>query len=216
MIRLLIFEDNVKYLTALRFVLDDAEDIEIVATYPDASQVCERVNQHAPDIILMDIEMPGLDGIQSLVLLRKENKAVIVIMLSVLKEKSQIFAAIQAGANGYLVKSWPGESILEEIRYIYETGKPVMSPEIAQNLFEMAQAQFPTDENFSPKHFALSKQEKLVLEQLVNGKTYPEIAAELYISQHTVNSHLKNVYKKLDVHSSVGAIRIAIQNKLFE
>jgi DNA-binding NarL/FixJ family response regulator len=214
MIKLLIFEDNAKYLSSLRFVLDDAEDLEIVATYPDASDVCRRVKKHTPDVILMDIEMPGLDGIQSVALLRKENKAVKIIMLSVLQEGAQIMAAIQAGADGYLVKSWSGENILEEIRYIFETGNPVMSPQIAQNLFKMAQK--PMDEKFPPRNFNLSNQEKIVLRHLVNGRTYPEISAELFIAQSTVNTHFKNIYKKLDVHSAIEAISVTQKYKILD
>jgi DNA-binding NarL/FixJ family response regulator len=212
--KILIFEDNMKYLASLRLVLDDADDIAIVASYPNTINISDKIRKNQPDLILMDIEMPGLDGIQSVALLRKEFSDVKVIMLTILKESAQIMAAIQAGANGYLVKSWPAEDILEEIRHICATNEPVLSPEIAQNLFKMAKQ--PSDEKFTPKHFDLSKQEKLVLHHLVQGKTYQEIAAALFLSQHTINSHLKSVYKKLEVHSSFEAVRIATQYKLVD
>jgi DNA-binding NarL/FixJ family response regulator len=210
--KILIFEDNKKYLASLRLVIDESDDFEVIAAYPDASNVCDKIHKHNPDVILMDIEMPGLDGIQSVALLRKEFKNVKVLMLTILKERTQVMSAIQAGVNGYLVKSWPAETILEEISFICETGEPVLSPEIAKVLFNLAKEQ--SNNNIEPRHFDLSPREKTCLCHLTKGHNYYEIAAELYISQSTVNTHLKSVYKKLEVHSAVEAIHIANTYKI--
>lgn len=211
MIKLLIFENDRRFVRTLKSVFEVAKDIDIVATYPEANEVLEKVQEYKPDVILMDIQMVGLDGIQATSQIKKILPDIKVVMMTILKEKEQIVAASHAGADGYLVKNSTIDQYIQKVRDVFKGIGPVMTDEIGPILFSLKPE---SDKKFPPKHFNLTKRQKEVLCELVKGSTSMVISDTLKIEVNTVNTHLKNIYKKMEVHSQLEAVRIANQYHL--
>lgn len=175
-----------------------------------------------PEVVLMDIEMPGLTGIETTMILKAQHPSVDVLMLTVFADDGHIFQAIQAGASGYLLKDEPAEVIHEACLALQKGGAP-MSPDIARRtLALLRQATIPAAPTRHPKtseaslKASLSEREQTILEHLVQGDSYAQIAEQLFISPHTVRTHIKNIYKKLHVHSRTAAVRLALAHNFFE
>ncbi|NOX19384.1 MAG: response regulator transcription factor [Chlorobi bacterium] len=167
---------------------------------------------HVVDTILMDIEMPELDGIKATEAVAQSFPNIKVIMLTVFDDEDKIFRAIQAGANGYLLKDETPDKILDGIKMIMNGGAP-MSPGIASKALDILRN--PERATETPgKDFSLSKRENEVLLQLSRGLDYNKISDNLFISPSTVRKHIENIYKKLQVNNKVQAIRKAYKHKL--
>ncbi len=165
------------------------------------------------DAVLMDIEMPIMDGIKATELIKEKFSNIKVIMLTVFDDEEKIFSAIQAGANGYLLKDESPDKIFSSIKMIMEGGAP-MSPIIAAKTLTLLRK---SDFVFSEKEkvdFELSKREIEVLEQLKCGLDYQKIAEQLFISPATVRKHIENIYRKLEVHNKIQAVQKAIKHKI--
>jgi DNA-binding NarL/FixJ family response regulator len=206
MIRVLLFEDNSQLRDGLAILLEGTDGFEFVGSFPDCSNITEHCERLKPDVILMDINMPNVDGLTGLKTIRKQNSTVKILMLTVFDDNQNVFEAIKNGANGYLLKKTPPARLLEYIHDAQSGGAP-MTSSIASQVLKMFSRGNPGDVDFN-----LSERENEVLQLLVNGHSYKMIASDLFISIDTVRSHIKKIYEKLHVNSKSEAVAKAIRN----
>lgn len=207
MIRVSIYEDSPNLIETLVWILETSPDILLVGTHLDAVNVIQEVKSEMPDIILMDIEMPHITGIEAVSQLNKQLKnPPKVLMLTVFDDSGRIFEAIKAGAVGYLLKKTPSEKIIESIKEV-NAGGATMSPSIALKVLGSMQ-----EPKFNP--YELTEREIKVLKRLVEGDSYKLIAAYYDISISTVQKHIVHIYQKLHVNSKGEAITKALRDKL--
>ncbi len=209
MIHLSIFDDNHSLRSTLQLVLETGRDIRVVSAYPDALNAVEAVRRDRPDVVLMDVDMPGRTGIEAVRELRRAGLFPKILMLTVYEDPDRIFEAVSAGAVGYLLKKTPAEGIAEAIRLV-AAGGAVMTPSVALKvLAAFQQPSQKTDE------FSLTEKEREVLQRLVEGDSYKLIAAHCGISMGTVRTHICNIYEKLQVNSKSEAVVKAMKTGLF-
>jgi DNA-binding NarL/FixJ family response regulator len=197
MIRIAIVEDQVRYRDLLRLILTQSDNIELLFEKEHCRNIMEDVVKQLPDVLIMDIDLPGRSGIDGVRELKEVFPDLKILMLTVFEDDEKIFGAIKAGANGYLLKKDPPQKILDAIRELYE-GKASMNGMIAKKVLEYFQ-QKPTVSVEEQYH--VTKREKEILSLLMEGWSYKEIATKCFISPETMNSHIKNIYQKLNVHS---------------
>ncbi len=211
MIRVSIFEDNKHLRETFLFLLNTSEGFTCTGAYADCSTMLEDIAANPCDVVLMDIEMPGMNGIEATKLVKEHFPKINILIQTVFFEDEYIFNAICAGASGYILKSTTPEGYLDAIKNVQSGGSP-MTPGIARRVLEL----FKT--NLQPakpaRVYDLTAQEKKVLKLLVEGKSYKMIAAALYVSFDTIKSHISNIYSKLHVHSGTEAVSLALRNKL--
>lgn len=200
MIRVAIFEDNIDLRENLASFLDIQEDIDVVGCFSNVKNIERDLEQTQPDIVIMDIDMPGGTGIEGVSRLRKTAQKINVMMLTVFEDEDNIFSALRAGANGYLLKKTPPEKIVDAVKELYANGSP-MSGIIARKVL----SHFQTPVSKPAEHDLLTAREKEILERLVQGNSYKMIAAMFDISQNTVRNHIHNIYEKLHVNSATEA-----------
>jgi two-component system, NarL family, nitrate/nitrite response regulator NarL len=198
-IKILIVDDHPMVLEGMRSMLAQINFVNINGTASDAYQAIEKIKTAMPDIVITDINMPEISGIELAIKIKNEFPAVKVIAMSTFKERSYISQMIHSGASGYLVKSASKEEIEEAILSVYE-GKLYMSLDINLSSSEKQEL------NNIP---VLSSREKEVLQLIADGYTNPQIASKLFISLHTVDSHRKNLLTKFDVNNTAGLIKLA-------
>ena len=207
-VRLLIYEDNETLRESLQSLLQLApQTYELAASYGDCRQVAEQVKTADPDVILMDIDMPEVNGIEAVRTIRTFNRKVQIIMLTVFDDTTHVFEAMYAGANGYLLKKYVSDKLLDAIEEVLQGGAP-MSPSIARMIISNMQQPVPE------KDYQLTAREKDTLQSLARGNSFKMIAAELGISIDIVRTHIKRIYDKLHVRSQVEAVSKAINEKL--
>jgi DNA-binding NarL/FixJ family response regulator len=200
-IRVLIYEDNAALRDALSELVDDSDTCELVGAFGDCLRANDQTYQLRPDVVLMDIDLPGRDGIQAVARLHREFPAVEVLMLTVFDDDDRVFRALCAGASGYLLKQTTPEQILESIQSVYAGGAP-MSPSVARKVIQT----FPGRTGQAATLDQLTSRESQVLHYLAQGMSYKLVAGELGISLETVRTHIKRIYEKLHVHSVVEAV----------
>ena len=199
-----LIEDDKVIRDSLRQLIDACPDMLCRGTYPDAELALKYIAQDHPDVVLVDIEMPGMSGLEAIPKLRKVLGEADILVYSIFDDQKGVFEALCNGAVGYLTKDVSPERVLGAIREARRGGAP-MSPRIAR----MIVGSFRLNED-SP----LSKRETEVLGLLSEGLTYRLIAERLFVDPETVKSHLKRIYQKLDVHSKAEAIRKARKDRL--
>ncbi len=209
MIRVLVYEDNKGRQEALQLLLEHTADMECVGAAENCEHVAEDIAATRPDVVLMDIDMPKVNGIEGLKRIRQYAPGVLIIMQTVFENNEKIFQAIRAGAHGYFLKKTPSHKLLEGIREALDGGAP-MTPTVARKVLEMYHEQ-PV---IKQEKFDLSERELEILSLLVKGLSYKMIAEAAGISWHTVNGHFKKIYDKLHVHSATEAVKKAIDNEL--
>lgn len=209
MIKVLLFEDNSQLREGLSMLINGSDGFEVVAAFNNANTATDEVDIYQPDVVLMDIDMPGTNGIQALKNIRAVNDTVKVLMLTVFDDNKNVFEAIRNGANGYLLKKTPPGKLLDYITEANSGGAP-MSASIATQVLRM----FSELHNTKGVDYDLSEREKEVLQLLVNGYSYKMIAAEMFIAIDTVRSHIKKIYEKLHVNSKSEAVAKAFKDKL--
>ncbi len=210
MIRVLVYEDNKARQEALQLLLEHTADMECAGIHENCEHVVAEVHEAKPDVVLMDIDMPKVNGIEGLKLIRQHAPNVHIIMQTVFEDDEKIFQAIRAGAHGYFLKKTPSQKLIEGIREVLEGGAP-MTPIVARKVLEMYHEQPAAAKQ---NKFQLSERELEILSLLVKGMSYKMIAEAANISWHTVNGHFKKIYEKLHVHSATEAVKKAIDNKL--
>jgi len=209
MIKVLIYEDNPQLREGLTMLIDGSEGFSVVAAYKNCTNVEAELTAWKPDVILMDIDMPGMNGIEGLRKIRETNLDVKVLMLTVFDDNASVFEALKNGANGYLLKKTPPAKLLEYIEDAASGGAP-MTSSIASQVLKMF-SELPVRTN---NEYHLSEREKQVLQLLVNGYSYKMIANDMFIAIDTVRSHIKKIYEKLQVNSKSEAVAKAFKDKL--
>jgi DNA-binding NarL/FixJ family response regulator len=208
-IRVSVFDDNKALRDSLSYLISAKRGFTIAGIYPDCSQVLEHLKQNAADVVLMDIDMPGLNGIEATALIKSHFPGINVLILTAYDDSTKVFAALQSGATGYLLKKTTPSKILDAITEVNQGGAP-MNASIARKVLEF----FSEKKNITENGYELSPREKDVLGCLVNGDSYKMIAGRCFISMGTVQSHITNIYKKLQVNSKSEAVAKAIREHL--
>ncbi|UOE47052.1 response regulator transcription factor [Mucilaginibacter sp. SMC90] len=203
-IKVSIIEDDETLRDGYAFLIGATEGYEVISTYCSYDEAAKKIATDKPDVILLDIELPGVNGIDAIPKLKKLLPNCYILILTVYESEKQIFNALANGASGYLTKNTPSTKIIESIKEVREGGGP-MSINIARLVIRSFQKN---------QESPLSKRETQILELIGEGKSRGQIANELFIDLETVRSHIKNIYLKLDVNSRADAIKLARQNKL--
>ena len=206
-IKLLIFEDNNSLRDSLSGLISLNDQLLLLGTFPDALSIKEEIIKYQPDLVILDIEMPQMTGIEAVKRIRAFKPLLPILMLTVFDDNKNVFDAIRAGASGYLLKKHITSKLFGAIEEAVSGGAP-MSPSIARMVINAMQTPLP-DNNYQ-----LTMREKEVLTELSKGNSYKLIAAQLSISLDTVRTHIKNIYEKLHVHSQTEAVSKAINEKL--
>lgn len=213
-IRVAIFEDNKLIRDAYEAILQNEAGFACVGVFADCFHLLERIDRAKPDVVLMDIELPGMDGIEATRLLSAHHPDLRILIQTVFEEDDKIFAAICAGASGYLLKSNGMSRLLEAVVEAYQGGSP-MSTTVASRVLRLFQ-------QIVPRHLAspiqadydLSAREREILLFMTEGKDLRAIGEACFISYETVRTHVKKIYKKLHVASASEAVAKAIKQKL--
>jgi DNA-binding NarL/FixJ family response regulator len=210
-IRVILFDDNPHICDAIGMLLSNTPGIEFINAFPDCNSLEKVLLWSQPDVVLMDIDMPGVDGVQAVALIRKIMPEVRILMQTVFDDSDRIFAAICSGAHGYLLKNTPPSRIIESIHEVFHGGAP-MTPDVATKVLKLLAQDRPDSSTDEIKQ--LSHREKEVLKLLVAGKAYKMIAADLHITYDTVRAHIKKIYEKLHVSSMTEAVAKAIKSRI--
>lgn len=209
MIKLLLYEDNPQLREGLTMLISGSEGFDVLAAFKNCNNILEEVEAFNPDVILMDIDMPGVNGLEGLKKVRAVNTDVKILMLTVFDDNKNVFEAISNGANGYILKKTPPAKLLEYIAEAQTGGAP-MTASVATQVLKM----FTSMNSDKGEDYNLSDREKQVLQLLVEGYSYKMIAGEMFIAIDTVRSHIKKIYEKLHVNSKSEAVAKAFKDKL--
>jgi DNA-binding NarL/FixJ family response regulator len=200
-IRVSIVDDEVDLRENIAGYVDAAKGFRCVSIHSSAEEALTRIPQEKPDVVLMDINLGGMSGIECVRHLKPLMRDTQVVMLTVFEDTEKIFSALAAGASGYLLKRMPPEKLLEAIREVHEGGSPMSAP-IARKVVQSLQGQRPGMDETAE----LSPREREVLDGLAEGQAYKQIAAQLNVSIHTVRNYIRRIYEKLHVRSSAEAV----------
>ena len=208
-VQILVYDDSDVIRESLRTLLFEEPGFEVIAMLANAETVETDISQLKPDVVLMDIDMPEVNGVEAVKRIRKLNPQLPIIMLTVFDDNENIFKAIYAGASGYILKRYVTVEIVAAIHNVLTGGAP-MTGTVAKKVLQMLPVAISAEE----ENQVLTVKEKDILQLLVNGYSYKMIASEINISIDTVRFHIKKIYDKLHVHSSTGAVSKAIKEKL--
>lgn len=199
-IKVAIVEDNAQFSNTLGKVINRAEGFQCVGIFSSAEEALEEIEKNPPDVVLMDINLPGMNGVECVAKLKKILPKTQIVMLTVYEDTDNIFNALKAGATGYLLKRTSKDELLEAIRDVYKGGSP-MTTHIARKVVQSFQKTAPVSpsENLTPR-------EQEVLDCLAKGFLYKEISDKLGISYETVRTHIRRIYEKLQVRSRTEAV----------
>jgi DNA-binding NarL/FixJ family response regulator len=203
-IQIVVIEDDEIIREGYSLLISQSEGFRVVNSYASFDEAVKTIADDFPDVVLLDIEMPGTNGIQAIPKLKRMLPHTYILILTVYESEKMIFDALANGASGYLTKNTPASKIVESIREVKDGGGP-MSVNIARMVIKSFQKN---------QESPLSKRETQILEQVAEGKSRSQIAKDLFIDLETVRSHIKNIYLKLDVNSRADAIKAAKENKL--
>ena len=210
-LKVIIVDDNKNIRESVSLLLQDTPSLQLVAAYDSGVECIKHLEEIMPDIILMDIDMPKMSGIETVKIIRNSFPGLPILMLTGFEDDDKVFDSICAGANGYILKNASMDLLINQIHEAYLGGAP-MTPVIARKVLNMFSASFVNHQE--NENYNLSKREKEVLKLLVNGKSYKVIATELAISYETVHSHIKKIYHKLHVSSIGEAVSKTIKQKI--
>lgn len=205
--KIAVFEDNQKFRESLEFVIVTSKDMELCGSFADTTRLSQKIEALQPDVVLMDINIPGKNGIDAVKEIKENFPNIQVCMQTVFDDADKIFASLCNGASGYILKNTVPEKILQAIREVAEGGS-FFTPSVAKKVLHNFQQQ-PQGE-----YVQLTEKEKEVLKFLVDGLSYKMIADKVNVSFHTIHTHLRNIYQKLHVNSKGEAINKAMKNKL--
>lgn len=208
-IGIVVYEDNEQLRESLGTMITLSNDLLLLGSFSNVQEVTQQVKDLQPEVILMDIDMPGLNGIEAVKLIRKFDSHVHILMLTVFDDNTHVYSAICAGASGYLLKKSISARLLTAISEVMQ-GEVPMSPGLARMVIQNIQQQPLPNE----KNYGLTPREKEILKALSQGNSYKMVAASLEISIDTVRTHIKRIYEKLQVHSQVEAIAKLNNEKL--
>ncbi|MDH5682481.1 MAG: response regulator transcription factor [Spirochaetota bacterium] len=208
MVKVAIVEDIKQIREGLAYLIDSARELSVIGSFESAEDFLDSLKDTVPDIVLMDIQLPGMDGIEATALIKDLHSNVEVMMLTIFEDEEKIFKSIKAGATGYVLKDTPKRTLIQEILELSNGGSP-MTPRIARKvLLELK------PDKVRKKSYNLSDREKEILKHIVSGSTYHTIADDLDISPNTVRKHIQNIYQKLKVSSKAEVVGKAINEDL--
>jgi DNA-binding NarL/FixJ family response regulator len=208
-IRVIVFEDNAHLSESLSLLLNTSDAFICVYASRDTLNIIEDIQEYAPQLVLMDIEMPGMTGIEATRLVKETYPELLVLMHTAFDDDDKIFQSLCAGGSGYLLKNTTPEQILQALTDVYNGGS-VFSPMVARRMVNFFQHKM----TYTIESDKITLKEKEILQQLVKGKSYKMIADELSVSFETVKTHIKNIYKKLHVNNSSEAVAKAIRQRI--
>jgi len=204
-----IIEDERRIREGLSALINGTDGYRCTAAFGRMEEALARTWPEPPDVILLDIGLPGMSGLEGLPHLRERYPAAAVVMLTVYEDDERIFDALCAGACGYLLKRTPPAKLLESLREARQGGAP-MSPEVASRVISLFRTIRPPER----AHYNLTPHELRLLKLLVDGHNYKSAAAELDVTFHTIAFHIQNIYEKLQVHSKSEAVAKALRHRL--
>ena len=209
-IKVTVFDDNKTLRNGLELLINSSDRLTCVGVFQDCLHVLDNIKATEPDVVLMDIDMPYINGIEALKIVRQKFPSVKILMQTVFEDDDKVFASICAGADGYILKKTSPAKLIESIIEVNEGGAP-MTPSVARQVLRL----FSQGNKIgNGVQFNLSEREHEILSLLVQGLSYKMIAEQCFISYATVNTHVKHIYEKLQVHSVVEAVTKAIAHKL--
>ena len=208
--QLIIFEDNTRLRQSLEMLLNDEINFHVAASYPDCDKADKQVEKFHADLVVMDIDMPGIGGVEGVKRIKNTNPEVKVVMHTMFDDDNRIFDSICAGADGYLLKNTSPLQLVNALQEVMHGGAP-MSPFVAQKVFQHFRRAKTDSEQFN-----LTTREKEILELLVKGNSYKMIADKSVVTIDTVKKHLQNIYHKLHVNCGTEAVVKALQHKIIK
>jgi len=217
-IRALIVDDHALFRRGLEMVLAAEDDIELVGEASDGTEAVQKAAESLPDIVLMDIRMPKSSGIEACRAMKEAAPSSKIVMLTISDEEEDLFEAIRAGASGYLLKDIPLDEVADVVRAVHD-GQSLINPSMAGKLLsEFATLEKRDDSERAQQVPApkLTDREMQVLKLVARGMNNRDIAKELFISENTVKNHVRNILEKLQIHSRMEAVMIAVREKLIE
>jgi DNA-binding NarL/FixJ family response regulator len=216
LIRVIVADDHALFRRGLEMVLESEPDIEVVAEANDGDEVVELAVEHMPDLVLMDVRMPGRSGIDAAKAIKDAVPHTKILMLTISDEEEDLYDAIKAGASGYLLKEISIEEVASAIRSV-RAGQSLISPSMASKLLtEFASMARKGEEKQQMPAPRLTDREMEVLTLVAQGLNNRDIAKELFISENTVKNHVRNILEKLHLHSRMEAVVYAVREKLLE
>ena len=217
-IRTIIVDDHALFRRGLEMVLDGEPDIDLVGQASDGAEAVEKAAESLPDIVLMDIRMPRSNGIEACRAVKAAAPSAKIVILTISDEEEDLFEAIRAGASGYLLKDIPLDEVADTVRAVHG-GQSLINPSMAGKLLtEFAALARRDDEERAQEVPAprLTEREMQVLKLVARGMNNRDIAKELFISENTVKNHVRNILEKLQIHSRMEAVMVAVREKLIE
>lgn len=205
-IRVLIADDHTLVREGLRAILELAEDVEVVGEAKDGEEAVRKAHELTPDIVLMDVKMPNMDGLQATRLIKEELPQVDVVMLTMYADDEYALEAIKGGATGYILKNTPRDTLLDILRRIHQ-GEAFVQPEVTKGLLE--EIVKPTS-----REKVLTDREREILQLMADGLTNKEIAKRLFVGLETVKSHARNIFAKLEVSDRAQAVAKGLRERL--
>jgi two-component system NarL family response regulator len=214
----MIVDDHALFRRGLEMVLEGEADIELVGQASDGAEAVEKAAESLPDIVLMDIRMPRSNGIEACRAMKEAAPSAKIVILTISDEEEDLFEAIRAGASGYLLKDIPLDEVADTVRAVHG-GQSLINPSMAGKLLtEFAALARRDDEERAQEVPAprLTEREMQVLKLVARGMNNRDIAKELFISENTVKNHVRNILEKLQIHSRMEAVMVAVREKLIE
>src|SRR5262252_7559489 len=208
-IRVAIIEDRREIREGLRILINGTEGYRCTGSFGSMEEALDKIATDLPDVVLVDIGLPGMSGIHGIRILRSRHAGLLLLMLTVYGDDERIFDALCAGACGYLLKKTPPSRLLESLREVSAGGAP-MSPEVARRVIALFREIRPPER----ADYHLTPHETRLLKLFVEGHNYKTAAAELHVSVNTVNFHVRSIYDKLQVHSRSEAVAKALLNRI--
>jgi two-component system NarL family response regulator len=217
-IRVLIVDDHALFRRGLEMVLAEEADIDLVGEASDGAEAVEKADEALPDVVLMDIRMPRSSGIEACRAMKALAPSTKIVMLTISDEEEDLFEAIRAGASGYLLKDIPYDEVADVVRAVHG-GQSLINPSMAAKLLTEFAALAKRDESERAEQVPaprLTDREIEVLKLVARGMNNRDIAKELFISENTVKNHVRNILEKLQIHSRMEAVMIAVRENLIE
>ena len=215
MIRVMITDDHLIVREGLRLILETADDVEVVGEAVDGAECLQLVSTLNPDVILMDLQMPRMDGITAIEHLRKDHPQIAIVILTTYNEDDLMIRGLQSGARGYLLKDSSRENLLDAI-HAAAKGETLLKPEILARVLASQASRAPKPASVSKNESTLTERELEVLQSAAKGERNKEIAYKLGITERTVKAHLQSIYQKYGVDSRAAAVAVAAQKGLLE
>jgi len=208
-IAVVIVEDHPDMREGTSLILRASPGVSVVGEYGSAEDLLANLRHPYPDVVLMDINLPGMSGIEATARLKNDHPRIEIVVLSVLEDDDNIFRAICAGASGYVTKPVMPQDLIDAVEHAFGGGTPI-SPHIARKMLDLFRQKLPAPR----EEYPLTPRELEVLERLVQGDDYQEIADRFFLSLFTVRAHIRNIYDKLHVHSKSQAVAKALREKV--